>query len=152
MMQPDGSIAQQRGPRRSAQDTIEIVARRRAEPCVKVGRHRHRPTHADIGRQVYVRTQDPGTGRTDRGGIEMDHLFPRMHSCVGAPRATDPDRVIGNLGNRLLEALLDGTRVPLNLPAAEGAAVVLYTHRESGRSVPLHLSRGILCGPLSCAG
>ena len=53
----------------------------------------------------------------------MRHLPERVRPGIGAPGAVDPQRLLGNLRQRRLEAVLDRVGVRLRLPAAEPATV-----------------------------
>src|SRR5581483_3793067 len=60
-----------------------------------------------------------------RVGIEVDHLAGCVHPGVGTPRDRYPDRGVGDAGERPFHTSLDAARPGLQLPAAEGRAVVL---------------------------
>jgi hypothetical protein len=63
----------------------------------------------------------------------MHHLRARMHAAVGAARAGDAHRCIGNARQRRFERVLHGAAARLRLPAEEAAAVVFDAQRDSGR-------------------
>ena len=63
------------------------------------------------------------SGRSGRG-VEMDDLPACMHAAVGAARAGDVDRRIGDAGKRGLEHILHGAAAGLGLPAEEAATDV----------------------------
>ena len=85
------------------------------------------PIQAEIGRQVGVATQHPGSRRANRRRIEMDHLTDAVNPGVGPTRAYHMDRLVGDSGQRPFQTGLYGARFgSLRLPAPEFGPVVLH--------------------------
>jgi len=98
---------------------------------VKFGRHRLRPLHGDVRRQVAVGAAYPGEGLAPQVGIEVHHLHQAMHAGVGAAGAQGGDRDGGKLAERRFQPVLDGLARGLALPALVGGAEVAQAEGDS---------------------
>ena len=66
-------------------DHITVTPRLGTKTRIKVRRHRFRPRHADITRQIHIRAHDPSMhGALDRR-TEMHNLGTGVHQCIGTP-------------------------------------------------------------------
>ena len=90
-----------------------------------------RPAHGNGARQARIRTEHPTALAALRVGIEVDDLAARMHAGVGATRAGDFDRGVGDEAQRRLDRRLN--RVPMGqaLPAEKIGAVVFDAERDA---------------------
>ncbi|MNM60055.1 hypothetical protein D3C81_713250 [compost metagenome] len=100
---------------------------------MKVGRHWPRPDHTDVVRQVEVGAHGPGALVTHGTGIEVHDLPAAVNAGVGTPGADHRNRLVGDLGQRLLQGLLDTRHAAgLTLPAAVARAFVFHAQGDAG--------------------
>ena len=120
-----GDVARvQRCTHRPVEDVVAVTPAARCVTRVETVRHRLRPQHRHAGRQVGTGTQYPATHVATRLGIEVHDLATPMHAGVGAPRAADLDRMVGDFRQGLLQHSLHADVRLQALPAVEIGAVV----------------------------
>ena len=106
---------------------------------VEVALYWPHPEDVHVFRQIGIRPQEPGAVGAARRSVKMDNLFQSMDARVGAAGATEPNLVISNGGEGLLQGLLHRAHPNLTLPAVKRAPVVLDAHGEARRLCFPHL-------------
>ncbi|MNZ97829.1 hypothetical protein D3C78_1170900 [compost metagenome] len=136
---PGNFLGQMGRTHRIVVDHIAIAPRHSGEARVEMRRHRLRPGHADVARQIGVGPHEPGLERTLDGGIEMHHLAAGMHGRVGAPGTDQRHRLGRHLGQGLFQRRLDrGHPRLLTLPAAIARALVFHAEGDPGNASGSH--------------
>ena len=75
-----------------------------------------------------IHAPHPSLERTFRHGVEMGHLHARVHTRI-SPAGTDEFHGrLGNLRKGVLDRVLNGPAMGLNLPALESIAVILNAY------------------------
>lgn len=75
---------------------IPITPRHGGITRMKIFLHRFRPQDTDIVGQITISPKNPGVIAAIGGCIKMRHLRARVHPSIGAPRASDKNRMVGN--------------------------------------------------------
>ena len=81
---------------------------------------------ADGGRELAIKGGNPVEGVHGEivRSIEVGHLAEGVDAGIGAARAVNTDGFLGDGGDGFLNAFLNGVGIGLDLPAAEGCAVI----------------------------
>src|SRR5690606_31000158 len=88
---------------------IAIATGHCAESRIEMHGHFLGPGHADISRQVHVRTHHPCVHRARNRSVEMHHLSAGMNQCIGASGAAQGDGVTASdLAKCFFQGKLDG--------------------------------------------
>src|ERR1700688_4854045 len=69
------------------------------------------------------------------GDVAMRHLPERMHAGIGAAGAVDANRFAADRLDRVFQRALHGSAIVLDLPAAEGAAVIFDEELVAGHQL-----------------
>lgn len=91
-----------------------------------------------------VHAPHPSLERTFRLGVEMSHLHARVHTRISPAGTDELHGHLGNLRKGMLDRVLDGSAMRLNLPALESIAVIfdaycnphLLTHQTISTTRP----------------
>ena len=89
------------------------------------------PAHGDRGGQEGVHAAHPGMDVARQGGIEMHHLFQRMHAGVGAAGAGGGQAHAGEFLQRVFQLVLHRQATFLLLVAMPGQPVILQAQGDA---------------------
>ena len=147
-MEPPGMTRGESRPNAAIEQDVSIAAGYRAETSMKRVVDPPHPQHRNRVGQHCVYAPYPGAVRARHGGIEVDHLFARMHSAIGSPCAGDLHLLARDCRHRRLHRILHRAAARLSLPAQKSAAVEFDAECEShaGKSLATVSRRGAARG------
>ncbi|MNN50512.1 hypothetical protein D3C81_1651020 [compost metagenome] len=136
---PGDFLGQMRRPHRIVVDHIAIAPRHGRKARMEMRRHRLRPGHADIARQIGIGPHDPGDERAFDAGIEMHHLATGMHRGIGTAGTVQGNRFGSHLRQGLFKHFLHGRHASLlALPATVAGTLVFDAEGDSGNACGSH--------------
>ena len=94
---------------------------------MEAGRDDLCPANGDGRRQESIGRPNPGEHRPVDRCIKMHNLPQCMYPGIGSASTNYPNRSLGELTQRILQYVLNGSAPGLLLPAAETAPVVLHS-------------------------
>lgn len=108
IMTPAYRTAQQGWPYRTHQQNVSVAPGRGAESRMEVISDLLRPQNRNIIRQKTIDPSDPGgDGATDLR-VKMYNLHGGIHASIRAARRHNPYRLTGDLGQCILQCILNG--------------------------------------------
>ncbi len=109
---------------------VTIAPRGGATARVERGRHRLRPLHRNVSRQIAIGTAHPGIGGALQVSVDMHHLHQRMYAGISTASAAGGHRCTCELCLCRFEPVLHGAAAALALPALISLAAVADAERD----------------------